>query len=186
MRTSRLRIYLARLAVLVVLLCGCGAVGLLVGRAARISSAQAATERSSAANDAFAQARAQAYPAGYQAGYRAGYDHGVAVARARGRRAGVAAGQASSNRRQAVAAFVAAVSRALTAADGSGPPARPDAKCVEVGGGLCELPGPAVTHRPCPADTVADPQRGAVCVPELLIAVQQQATSAMGALTAAP
>ncbi len=181
-----MRTYMARLAVLVVLLCGCGAVGLLVGRAARISSAQAATERSSAANDAFARARAASYPAGYRAGYRAGFDHGVAVARARARKAGAAAAQASSDRHQAVAAFVAAVAQALTTADGSGAPARPNAKCVEVGDGLCELPGPAVTHKPCPADTVADPQRGAVCVPDLLIAVQEQASSAMGALTTSP
>lgn len=183
---SPVRSYLTRLAVLVLLLCGCAAVGLLVGRAARPSSAQAATERSDAATVAFARARAETYTSGYRAGYRAGFGHGAALARARGRRAGAAAARVLSVHRQAVSDFVAAAARALSAAEQPGIVGRRRQRCIEVGGGLCELPGPALTHRPCPADTVADPGQAVVCVPDLLIAVQQQATKAVGALTPAP
>lgn len=186
MRRHPRRSATAHLAAIALLICGCGTVGLLVGRAVRISSAQASTERATAATSAFRRAEALSYPAGWRTGYHAGWARAAAVARARARRAGHVSARRRTDSRAAAASLVAAAQRALTTAYGAGVAPRPTRKCVEVGEGLCEVLGPAAGHRPCPAGSVPDPVRGVVCVPRLLIEVEEQASRTMGALAPAP
>jgi hypothetical protein len=67
------------------------------------------------------------------------------------------------------AAAVQAAARVLAVANAGVPRSatRHTQQCVQVGGGLCEVLGPAVTGRPCPPLS-APGARGDVCVPELL------------------
>jgi len=188
MRRRRRRSVGSRLAVVVFLACACGLVGVLVGRAQRIPNAQAATVQSDAATVAFHRAEAAAYGAAFRAGYHAGWVRGSALARKRARRAGRAAAHAHAIQAGALESLVAAARNTLAAAYSPVSPAaakHPD-KCVEVGGGLCEVAGPAITHKACPAGSVPDPATDSVCVPELLIEVEQQAAQAAAAASTAP
>jgi len=45
----------------------------------------------------------------------------------------------------------------------------PTSGCVNVGGGVCEAPGPAATGHGCPAGSVPNADGGVVCVPQSAI-----------------
>jgi len=188
MTAKRWRALGSRLAVVIVLACACGLVGLLVGRAQRIGSAQAATAQSDASTAAFRQAETAGYPAAWRAGYHAGWAHGSALGSARGRRAGLAVARVRTVHQAAGALFLTAARSALSVAFASVPAeaAKRTVKCVEVGGGLCEVLGPALTHRPCPDGSVPDPATARVCVPAVLIEVEQRAAQATAAGTPGP
>jgi hypothetical protein len=156
---------------------GCGLLGLLVGRTGRIATADASLAQSTSALDAFLHAERAAYGAGWHSGYRLGWRHGEARARVLGRRAGAAAAQARADTVSHTTA-ADAVRRLLAGAvtpslAGS---AKQTFKCVQVGGGLCEVLAPP--GRPCPAGSVPDPATGRLCVPELLIGAYRQAETA--------
>jgi hypothetical protein len=42
-------------------------------------------------------------------------------------------------------------------------------RCIEVADGLCETLGPRITGKDCPRGSVADPEGGVVCVPQVLL-----------------
>jgi hypothetical protein len=156
---------------------GCGLVGLVVGRTGRIANADAALAKSSSALTAFTRAEKAAFAAGRRVGYRKGWVHGAARGRAAGRRAGEAA--AATRVSVAVQTSAAAEVRHLLAGAINPVPAgsgRPTLKCVTVGGGLCEVP--AVIGKGCPVGSAPDPATGRLCVPRVLVAAYQQAEAA--------
>lgn len=154
--------------VLVALLVVClfAVVGLRVGQLVRPSPADAASTWQSAAASSYADARGSAYRHAWQQGYALGWRAGIVAADAAGARAGRAAGRAQ-------VALRAVAARALAAVLASTPhQVRRGVKthaCVPVAGGLCEVLGPRVTGRPCPPNSVAYPEGGAVCVPRVLL-----------------
>lgn len=153
------------------------AVGFRVGRSERSSTADAASTWQDAAAAAYSPARASAYRAARQDGYAQGWKAGIAAGNSNGFRAGRAAGIAEAAQgtiaARAVAAALAATPIRLRAGIKT-------ERCVEVAGGLCETLGPRVTGRRCPQGSVADPEGGVVCVPEVLL-LAARVTGAPGA-----
>jgi hypothetical protein len=149
----------------------------VVGRDLRTPASKAGAVRVSATSTAYGNAKSAAYRAGYAAAYRGGWARGVALARGNGARAGRAAGRAEAARRAAAAAAARSVFALATAAIPRAA-ARRTNRCVEVGGGLCEVLGPGATGRPCPAQSVPNPANGVVCVPQVLIQASPAATAA--------
>jgi hypothetical protein len=158
---------------------GCGLLGLLVGRTGRIATAQASLAQSTSALDAFTQAQRTSYAAGWDAGYHRGFRRGQAHGRAAGRRAGQAAARAHANSLAHSSAAVA-VRRLLAGAVAPVPlgSTKHTFKCVQVGGGVCEVLAPGAGGTPCPPRSAPDPATGRLCVPELLISAFRQAETA--------
>jgi hypothetical protein len=158
--------------VVVLLASAAGAFSFAIARRLRTSPVQATAVRVSATSSAYGSAKTVAYRTAYAAAYRQGWSAGVAAARKAGRRAGGTAGLTAAARRAAEArraAALQAADRVLAIADATVPRSatRRTQQCVQVGGGLCEVLGPAVTGRPCPP--LSSPgTRGDVCVPQLL------------------
>jgi hypothetical protein len=148
-------------------------VGFLVGRTDRPSPLQAAQVRTSAAADAYRRAELDGYRAAWRAGYRLGKSRGGSAGSASGRRAGLSAGRAEAAKRATALGFVRRVLATALAPVVLNRSTVRD-RCVEVGGGLCEVLGPGVTGRPCPTASVPTPEGGVVCVPQLLIQGSQQ------------
>jgi hypothetical protein len=142
------------------------AVGLRAGQIVRPSPADAASTWQSAAANSYSQARTRAFPAAYRPAYDSGWRAGVAAADAAGLEAGRAAGRARAAARavaaRALAAVLAATPRTLKRGIRT-------EMCVPVAGGLCEVLGPHVTGRPCPAGSVAYAEGGEVCLPRILL-----------------
>ena len=140
--------------------------GFRIGRSNKASIARATSTWTGAASAAYSQTRSSAYQLAWKRSYRRGSVAGSAAATAAGTRAGRAAGQTRSAAR-------AAAARALAAALPPTPiklaPGTRTDTCVPVGGGVCEVLGPAVTGKPCPSSSVPNPEGGVVCVPRVLI-----------------
>lgn len=152
--------------VALLLICLFGAVGFRVGQLVRPSAADAADTWQSAALQSYARTRTAAYNRAWRRGYAGGWRAGAAAADVAGRQAGRAAGQSW-------AAARAVAARALDAALAATPHdlrrgVRTES-CVPVAGGLCEVLGPRITGKPCPPESVAYPEGGAVCVPRVLL-----------------
>lgn len=146
--------------------CLFAAVGFRIGQSQRSSGEEATSTWQLAAAAAYSPARTSAYRTSWQRGYARGWRSGAAAGAAQGARAGRAAGHA-----QEAAAAVAA--RAVAAALAATPVRlRPNSRterCIVVAGGLCETLGPRITGRRCPPGSVANPEGGVVCVPEVLL-----------------
>jgi hypothetical protein len=142
------------------------AVGFRVGRSEQSSTADAATVWQDAAAAAYSPARTGAYRVAQRHGYAQGWKAGITAGESSGSRAGRAAGIAEATKgtiaARAVAAALAATPIHLKAGVKTN-------RCVEVSGGLCEALGPRITGRRCPQGSVADPEGGVVCVPEVLL-----------------
>jgi hypothetical protein len=145
-------------------------VGFRVGRSQRASAPEAANTWDSAAAANFSHARAASYRVAWQDGYQHGWAAGVRAANLAGIRAGRATGRAEAAVRavaaRAVASVLASTPRNLSRAAAT-------ARCVPVGGGLCEVLGPRVTGQRCPPASVPYPEGGAVCVPRVLLLAAQ-------------
>lgn len=154
--------------VLVAILAVCmfAAVGFRVGQSQRSSDADAASTWQTAATAAYSPARASAYRAAWRHGYDRGRSAGAAAGKSAGGRAGTAAGSAEAAVGTSAARAVAAVLAATPVKLGHG--VRTE-RCIEVAGGLCETLGPRITGRSCPSGSVADPEGGIVCVPQVLL-----------------
>jgi hypothetical protein len=152
--------------VAILLVCLFGAVGLRVGQIVRPSTADAASTWQSAAASSYAQARTSAYRRAWRPAFNQGWRAGQAAAEAAAETAGRAAGRAEAAVRavaaRALAAVLAATPRRLKRG------VKTEA-CVPVSGGLCEVLGPRITGKPCPAGSVAYPIGGAVCIPRVLL-----------------
>jgi len=150
--------------------CMFAAVGFRVGRSERASAADAAGRWDSAAAATFSHSRARAYRYAWRAGYQRGWSDGVKSGDLAGTRAGRSAAGAEVALRvvaaHAVAAVLASTPRKLT-------PGVATARCVPVGGGLCEVLGPRVTGKRCPHASVPYPEGGVVCVPRVLLLAAQ-------------
>jgi hypothetical protein len=145
-------------------------VGFRVGRSERASAADAAGRWDSAASVTYTRSRARAYRNAWQRGYQRGWQDGLRSAHLAGGRAGRSAAGAQVAQRalaaHAVAAVLASTPRRLT-------PGVATARCVPVGGGLCEVLGPRVTGKRCPQASVPYPEGGVVCVPRVLLLAAQ-------------
>lgn len=176
---SRPRRRISAFGVIVTLLVigGCGLIGLIVGRTGRIASADAALAKSSSALTAFTQAEKAGYAAGQRVGYRRGWVHGAARGRAAGRHAGemAAAARVSVTVQTSAAEEVRRLLAGVIAPVPAGS-SQPTLKCVTVGGGLCEVP--AVIGKGCPVGSAPDPATGRLCVPQVLVSAYQQAEAA--------
>jgi hypothetical protein len=143
-----------------------GALGVRVGRSSRTSATRATSAWAAAASAAYFKNRSNAYQVAWNRSYGQGRAAGRAAGKAAGTREGRSAGQALSAAR-------ADAARALAAALPPPPiklaPGTTIDRCVPVGGGVCEVLGPAVTGRPCPSASVPNPEGGVVCVPRVLI-----------------
>lgn len=135
-----------------------GVGGFLVGRSIRPSQAEASAVYHRARVVAYAPAETAAITAGREAGVARGAATGVREGRREGSRAGAEAGRAEAKRR---------------AEAGSSKPTSSGNthECVEVGEGLCEVPGPGAngTGHSCPSGSVPNADGGVVCVPESLV-----------------
>jgi hypothetical protein len=154
--------------ILVAILAAClfAAVGFRIGQSQRSSDADAASTWQAAAAAAYSPARATAYRTGWRRGYRRGWRAGAAAGKAAGARAGGAAGRAEASVGSDAARAVASVLAATPIKLDHGVRIE---RCVEVAEGLCETLGPRITGRACPTGSVADPEGGAVCVPQVLL-----------------
>jgi hypothetical protein len=143
-----------------------GALAFRVGRSSRPTGARAMSAWAAAASAAYSQNRSSAYLLAWNRSYGQGRAAGSTAGKAAGTRDGRSAGQAASAAR-------ADAARALAAALPPPPiklaPGTTIDRCVPVGGGVCEVLGPAVTGRPCPSASVPNPEGGVVCVPRVLI-----------------
>jgi hypothetical protein len=160
-RTRPLSILVAILAV-----CVFAAVGFRIGQSRRSSDADATSTWQTAAAAAYTPARANAYRASWRHGYEHGWSAGVDAGKSAGARAGAAAGGAEAAAGSAAARAVSSVLAATPIKLGQG--VRTE-RCIEVAEGLCEALGPRVTGQRCPAGSVADPEGGVVCVPQVLL-----------------
>ena len=154
MRRPQRRVRPFSIVVLALVISTFGALGFRVGRSNKASIARATSTWTGAASAAYSQTRSSAYQLAWKRSYRRGSVAGSAAATAAGTRAGRAAGQTRS----------AARATPIKLAPGT----RTDT-CVPVGGGVCEVLGPAVTGKPCPSSSVPNPEGGVVCVPRVLI-----------------
>jgi hypothetical protein len=143
-----------------------GALGFRVGRSDRVSIARATSTWVAAASAAYSHTRSSAYQLAWKRSYRRGLRAGRAAGIAAGTAAGRSAGQARSAARAEAARALAA---ALPPAPIKLAPGTKIDKCVPVGGGVCEVLGPALTGKPCPSASVPNPEGGVVCVPRVLI-----------------
>jgi len=161
---------------LVALLAVClfAAVGFRVGQSEQSSAADAASAWDNASAAAYSPAKANAYRAAWRRGYEHGWRAGVAAGSSAGRRAGRAAGEAEAAVGTVAARAVAAVLAATPVRLG---PRVKTERCVEVADGLCEELGPRVTGRHCPSGSVADPEGGVVCVPQVLLLAARAANA---------
>lgn len=134
-----------------------GVGGFLVGRSLRPSQAEASAAYNRARAAAYAPAEVAAVTSGREAGAARGAANGAREGHRAGSNAGSQAGRAEGKHRAAAASSQA--SRSNTH------------ECVEVGEGLCEIPGPGPngTGHSCPAGSVPNADGGVVCVPESLI-----------------
>jgi hypothetical protein len=152
--------------VAVLSVCLFAAVGFRVGQSQKSSSRDAANTWQLAAEAAYSPARTNAYRIAWARGYARGWRSGTAAGAAKGSRAGATAGQAEAAvgtvAARAVAAALAATPVRLT----SGVKTE---RCIVVAGGLCETLGPRITGKRCPPGSIADPEGGVVCVPEVLL-----------------
>lgn len=162
---TRSRPFSILLALLVV--CLFGAVGFRVGQLVRPSAADAASTWQSAAAISYARTRTGAYQRAWQRGYARGRRAGARAADLDARQAGGSAGQSWVAARAVAARTLAS---ALAATPHHLPHGVRTEACVPVAGGLCEVLGPRLTGKPCPAESVAYPEGGAVCVPRVLLA----------------
>jgi hypothetical protein len=160
--------------VLVAILAVCmfAAVGFRVGQSQRSSDSDAASTWETAAAAAYSPARASAYRTAWRHGYERGRADGAAAGSSAGARAGTAAGSAEAAAGSSAARAVAAVLAATPVKLQHG--VRTE-RCIEVAGGLCETLGPRVTGRSCPSGSVADPEGGVVCVPQILLEAARMA-----------
>lgn len=142
------------------------AVGFRVGQSQRSSGADAASTWQTAAAAAYSPARASAYRTAWHRGYERGWAAGAAHGKLTGARAGSAAGSAEAAVGTSAARAVAAVLAATPVKLEHG--VRTE-RCIEVAGGLCETLGPRITGKSCPSGSVADPEGGVVCVPQVLL-----------------
>lgn len=147
-------------------MCMFAAVGFRIGQSQQISAADAASTWQTAAAAAFAPARASAYRAGWRHGYQRGWVAGVAAGSSAGAGAGALAGRSEAAAGSAVARSVASV---LAATPIRLEPGIKTERCIEIADGLCETLGPQITGHGCPSGSVADPQGGVVCVPQVLL-----------------
>jgi len=118
----------------------------------------------------YSHAEASAYHHAWRRGYAIGWRAGVAAADSAAARAGQTAGRAEATLR-AVAAR--ALSSVLRATPRKLPRRVRTEACVEVSDGLCEVLGPQITGKPCPSGSVAYPEGGAVCIPQLLLVLSR-------------
>ncbi len=146
--------------------CMFAAVGFRVGRSERNSTTDAASTWQDAAAAAYTPAKSVAYRIARQHGFASGWKAGVAAGRSSGARAGRAAGSAEATQGTTAARALAAALADTPVHLNAGVKTN---RCIEVAGGLCEALGPKVTGRQCPRGSVADPEGGVVCVPEVLL-----------------
>jgi hypothetical protein len=179
MRRPQRRVRPFSIVVLALVIAVFAALGFRVGRSDRTSTERATSAWDAATAMAYSHSRSGAY----KLAWRLSYGHGLVAARAAasaaGTRAGRLAGEAQSAARVAAARALAA---ALPLAPNRLTPGTRTDKCVPVGGGLCEVLGPAVTGKPCPRASVPNPEGGVVCVPRVLILAARLAEAARGAL----
>lgn len=160
-RTRPFSILVAILAV-----CTFAAVGFRVGQSQQSSAADAASTWQNAVAAAYTPARASGYRTGWRHGYAQGLAAGASAGKAAGVRAGDAAGRAEAAVGSAAARAVASVLAATPVKLEQGVKTE---RCIEVADGLCEALGPRITGKRCPAESVADPEGGVVCVPQVLL-----------------
>lgn len=146
--------------------CLFAAVGFRIGQSQRSSTADASSTWQLAAAAAYAPARSSAYERAWRHGYARGQRVGAAAGAVSGARAGRTAGLAEAAVSTVAARAVAAALAATPVKLARG--ARTE-RCIVVAGGLCETLGPRITGRRCPSGSVADPEGGVVCVPEVLL-----------------
>ena len=134
------------------------ALGFLVGRGGRASHEEASAAYKHARLATYATAEASAFASGRALGVSRGSAKGEREGREAGRRAGEQAGSAEARR------YAAAASNSRASSTNTH-------ECVEVGEGLCEVPGPGPsgTGHSCPSGSVPNADGGVVCVPESLI-----------------
>jgi hypothetical protein len=170
-RTTRVAL-LSVVATVAIIALGIG--GFLVGRGGRASHEEAFAAYNHARSATYATAEASAFASGRALGVSRGSAKGEREGREAGRRAGEQAGSAEARRRAAAASNSRASSTNTH-------------ECVEVGEGLCEVPGPGPngTGHACPSGSVPNADGGVVCVPESLIHEREHenAPSAEGPLS---
>jgi hypothetical protein len=166
MRRPQKRVRPSSIVVIALVISVFAALGLRVGRSERISATRATNTWDTAASAAYSHTRRNAYRLAWKRSYRRGWVAGSAAASDAGSRAGRSAGEARSAARAAAAR---ALAEALPLAPIKLAPGTRTDKCVPVGGGVCEVLGPAVTGKPCPSASIPNPEGGVVCVPRVLI-----------------
>jgi hypothetical protein len=152
-------------------------VGFLVGQASRTRSQAAGRVRASAELSSYRRAHELAFRVAWQAAYRAGWKRGTLA----GSRDGSSAADSLLARRAAAARARRRAAQAALATTVSVRGARTD-RCVEVGGGLCEVLGPGATGKPCPTGSIPEARGGLLCIPTSLI----RAAGGSGQLTQVP
>ena len=156
------------LAVVAIAVAAFAGVGYLVGRVDRTSQASAASVQASAASVTYRRAESSAYHRGFKNQYR----HGLAAGSASGSKTGARLGR-SAGRAAAANLAVTDQTEALASALASTPMSikrnTRTHTCVPVGGGLCEVLGPAVTGKQCPRGSAPSPEGGVVCLPQVLL-----------------
>jgi hypothetical protein len=158
--------------VAILAVCMFAAVGFRVGQSQRSSKTDAASTWQTAAAAAYSPARATAYRSAWHHGYARGWAAGAVHGKSAGSRAGSTAGSAEAAVGTSAARAVAAVLAATPVKLEHG--VRTE-RCIEVAGGLCETLGPRITGRSCPSGSVADPEGGVVCVPQVLLEAARMA-----------
>lgn len=154
------------LLVAALVICVFAAVGFRIGRSERVSAADSASSWDTAAAQTFSQAKTRAYRLAWEGAYRQGWSAGVGSADRAAASAGRSAAHAQASSRAVAAHALAAVLAATPVRLARG--VKTEA-CIPVGGGLCEVLGPQVTGKRCPADSVPYPVGGVVCVPRVLL-----------------
>ena len=154
--------------------CVFAAVGFRIGQSERSSAAAAASTWHAAAAMAYSPARTGAYRSSWHRGYSKGWGAGIAAGNAAGRRAGRTAGAAEVSAGTVAERAVAAVLAATPIKLERGIKTE---RCIEVTGGLCETLGPRITGKRCPHGSVADPEGGVVCVPQVLLLAARAANA---------
>jgi hypothetical protein len=147
-------------------ICMFAAVGFRIGQSQRSSAADAAGVWQTASVTAYSPARSGAFRISWRRAYDQGWRAGSAAGRSAGAHSGAAAGRAEVSVGSAAARAVAAVLAATPVKLGRHTATE---RCVEVAGGLCEALGPRITGKRCPPQSVADPEGGVVCVPQVLL-----------------
>lgn len=152
--------------VAILAVCVFAAVGFRIGQSQRTSTGDADVTWQAAAAAAYSPARESAFRIAWRHAYEHGWSNGLGAGSAAGAQGGSAAGRAEASVGSTTARAVASVLAATPVRLGRGVKTE---RCVEVAGGLCEALGPRITGKSCPTDSVADPEGGVVCVPQVLL-----------------